>query len=122
MGPDRNQRSDASNLAEVIQNLQDTPDKFLEFMGLVSRVIPHVKQISARNIGSGKVELFTSTYERQLGRDDLFVSLQHSGSGVGQVIAILYGHYRAHATRISHAERAPKPWTVGDGQRMTVEV
>ncbi|MDE2267237.1 MAG: AAA family ATPase [Alphaproteobacteria bacterium] len=90
VGPSYDLRSNAGNLAEVLQNLQALPFRFQEFMGLVNYVLPDIKQVGAANISSQQVEVRVSSYGPTLGRDDLFVSLKECGTGVGQVLAILY--------------------------------
>jgi predicted ATP-dependent endonuclease of OLD family len=89
VGANRVLVANARNLAEVLHNLQDSPTRFTTFVELVHRVLPTIHQISVRNAPNNEVEIFVSNYEDS-NRDDLFVSLSKSGSGVGQVLAILY--------------------------------
>ncbi len=81
-------RPDASNLAEVLHNLQDIQPRFARFVKLVSRVLPDVHHISVRNAPNNRVEIFISRYEDD--RRELFDSLKDCGTGIGQTLAILY--------------------------------
>jgi hypothetical protein len=89
-GAERELNSDSSNLGEVIQNLQEDGARFSRYKQLVNRVMPTVRDVSARNVSSGIIELMVSSYPPEADRPDLFVNLDHCGSGVSQVLAILY--------------------------------
>ncbi|MBD2411305.1 hypothetical protein FACHB389_20785 [Nostoc calcicola FACHB-389] len=83
-------KSDASNLAEVLFILQQKiPGKFSQFNELVSRILPEIKYISVRIKDDSVVEIFVWNTEN-LHRDDLSISLSSSGSGVSQILAIVY--------------------------------
>jgi len=82
-------KADATNLAEALDNLQSKNVRFAEFIKLVRRVLPVVKDISIQRQTENRVKIFVSNYE-YTNREDLFVGLENSGSGVGQVLAILY--------------------------------
>lgn len=92
IGPSRKLKSDSSNLAEVIGNLQTNPALFREFTALVQEVLPQIKQISVRpaDSESAKAEIIVWTDERALKFDELAFSLSESGTGVGQIISLLY--------------------------------
>jgi predicted ATPase len=79
----------AENLAEVLHILQPNAVAFQEFNGLVSEVLPQVKWVSIRAI-SNYNEIVTWSIEKETKRDDLCVPLDETGSGIGQVLAILY--------------------------------
>lgn len=84
--------STASNLAEVLSNLQSNPYRFNEYCELVREVLPTIQAISVRP-PQGKqnyVEILVWQVDPKLQRDDLAMPLRNCGTGVGQVLAILY--------------------------------
>ncbi len=84
-------KSDASNLAEVICILQGkNPGMFAKFNNLVSTVLREIKWISALPRDNSDVEIKVWTLDTQLNRDDLSLPLSSCGSGVSQVLAIVY--------------------------------
>jgi predicted ATP-dependent endonuclease of OLD family len=84
-------KSDASNLAEVICILQGkNPGMFAKFNKLVSEIMEEIKWISVVPRDNSNVEIIVWTLDTQLNRDDLSLPLSSCGSGVGQVLAIVY--------------------------------
>jgi AAA15 family ATPase/GTPase len=84
-------KSDTSNLAEVICILQGkNPGMFANFNNLVSNVLPEIKWISVLPRDNSDVEIKVWTLDTQLDRDDLSLPLSSCGSGVSQVLAIVY--------------------------------
>jgi ABC-type cobalamin/Fe3+-siderophores transport system ATPase subunit len=88
--------SDCSNLAGVITNLvSEERSTFDELVGLLSSVIFSVKDIIAKRrphpsgIGFEYV-LQVSNYDSRLRRSDLAKYLSECGTGIGQVLAILF--------------------------------
>lgn len=86
-------RPDAQNLAEVLQNLQGkNPSKFDRLIRLVRSVIPTVKYVTVipdPGISHG-VEIRIWPVDRDTERQDLTFSLDQCGTGISQVLAILY--------------------------------
>lgn len=83
--------SNAANLPEVLSVLQGSnPSLFVKFNEYVRRIFPTVYQISVRNVSNNQVEIIVWTENPSAQRDDLAVPLAESGTGVGQVLAILY--------------------------------
>ena len=81
----------ASNLPEVLSTLQGTnPARFNKFNEYVNQIFPTIFQVSVRAISSNNVEVIVWTEDPTTQRDDLAVPLAESGTGVGQVLAILY--------------------------------
>lgn len=80
----------ASNLAEVLSNLQGNSRRWDRYNEIVARILPNVKRVSVRNIPNNKVELFVWPHDPDSERFDLAVSLSACGTGIGQVLAILY--------------------------------
>ena len=80
---------DARNLAEVLDNIKSTPGKFEMLNELVRQVLPQVKRVSTRKVYESSVETIVWLHDR-LDRLDLAIPLQESGTGIGQVLAIIY--------------------------------
>ncbi|MEM7334866.1 MAG: AAA family ATPase, partial [Chloroflexota bacterium] len=80
---------DASNLPEVLNYLQSSPNLFEDFNQLVNYIFPDVIHVSVRPHENKLVKVFVQT-QINLNRDDLAIPLQESGTGIGQVLAILY--------------------------------
>jgi predicted ATPase len=77
----------AENLAEVLHVLQPDANAFAEFNRQVSEILPQVQWVSVRPVPEGnEVAIWNGNSKRE----DLAVSLDETGSGVGQVLAILY--------------------------------
>jgi energy-coupling factor transporter ATP-binding protein EcfA2 len=83
-------RPDASNLAEVLANLQSNQSRFRRYNEIVKFVLPQVKQVSAHNISSNRVEARIWLEDPANEREDLAFPIHEAGTGVGQVLAILY--------------------------------
>ncbi len=85
--------SDASNLPEVLHLLQtNKPLQFQRFVNSVKEVFPGVEYLSVRPKSSGgnvqEIVVWTETQAHS--RADLAFTLKESGTGLGQVLAILY--------------------------------
>lgn len=81
----------AGNLPEVLSVLQgNNPSLFAKFNEYVRQIFPTVYQVSVRNIPSNQLEVIVWTENPSSQRDDLAVPLAESGTGIGQVLAILY--------------------------------
>jgi predicted ATPase len=80
--------SNASNLPEVLNNLQGNPERFELFNTLVNKILPQVRRVSVLPVGQQQVEIRVWTNDQ--GRIDLTRPLSECGTGVGQVLAILY--------------------------------
>ncbi len=83
-------KSDASNLAEVILNLQSNRNRFERFNKYVSTVIPSIKWVSASLYDNGTSQIKIWAFEPKLEREDLAYPLFDCGTEVSQVLAILY--------------------------------
>jgi hypothetical protein len=62
---------------------------FASFVNLVSEILPQVKDISIVARGASN-EIFVWNLDPESSRLDLAVPLQESGTGIGQILAILY--------------------------------
>lgn len=94
-------KSDASNLAEVLGNLQTNTTLFNRYTDLVKEVLPQVRQVAVRNSPGNEryIKTYIWTDDAALERDDLAFSLSECGTGVGQVLAILYVVFTSKAQR-----------------------
>lgn len=80
-------KPDASNLPEVLNILQGNRSLFDEYNKLLNQVFPTIHHISVNPHDSQQVKIFVNTNPT---RDDLAIPLQDSGTGIGQVLALLY--------------------------------
>jgi len=81
---------DASNLPEVLHNLTANPVRFNAYCDAVRTVFPQIQQVTIPLISQAGARILLWTDDPRLGRDDLALPLTESGTGVGQVLAILY--------------------------------
>jgi len=80
----------AGNLPEVLNQLQHNTSRFAELNRTLSGILPQVKQVSVRATKPGQVEIVVWPHDPDSQREDLAVPLSESGTGIGQVLAILY--------------------------------
>lgn len=83
-------KPDASNLGEVLSNLQSNPARFRRYSETVRRILPQIQQITVRNLSGNQVEILVWPHDPSSERLDLAIPLNEGGTGVGQVLAILY--------------------------------
>jgi predicted ATPase len=89
-GKNKTLSADAGNLPEVLFNLNANPHQFREYESLVRRVFPLVETITVRPFDGTQVEIRVWQLPRESRRDDLAFPLDQCGTGIGQVMAILY--------------------------------
>jgi len=80
---------DASNLPQVLNTLNSNPARFDRLSAKTTEILPQVRQISVRPKG-GQVEVLIWSHDPTTEREDLAIPLNECGSGIGQVLAILY--------------------------------
>jgi energy-coupling factor transporter ATP-binding protein EcfA2 len=80
----------AANLPEVLNILQGNTARFHHFTRLVREILPQVRHVSVRPLQPGQVEVIVWHVGHETERDDLVTPLNQCGSGVGQVLAMLY--------------------------------
>jgi len=81
----------ASNLAECLNSMQSqNSDLYNEYVSHVHQIFPSVHRVQAVPISANELEIRTSLVPSRERRPDLSVSLAQSGTGIGQVLAILY--------------------------------
>lgn len=81
--------ANAQNLPVVLNVLQGQHDRFERFNALVNRVFPSIRRVSVRPRG-GNFEIMVWNVDAPSDRVDLAIELSESGTGVGQVLAMLY--------------------------------
>ncbi|MES1159104.1 MAG: AAA family ATPase, partial [Terricaulis silvestris] len=81
---------DASNLPRALFEMQSSPDLWKEFNAAVNQVLPSIRCVAISNPSGGSdVEIRLWPVDPSTRRDDLIVPLEKSGTGVGQVLALL---------------------------------
>jgi predicted ATPase len=80
----------ARNLPEVLNVLDGNTARFQRLNELVREVLPQVRHISVRPIGSNQVQIIVWPLNYATEKDYLAIPLNQCGSGVAQVLAILY--------------------------------
>ncbi|WP_146009568.1 AAA family ATPase [Deinococcus planocerae] len=85
--------NNASNLPEVLSNLSgNNPVRYLKLVNYVKLIFPSITDVRVRasKLQGGMLEIVTWIEDPELEREDLSIPLSASGTGVGQVLAILY--------------------------------
>jgi len=90
LGLERTLAPNAANLAEVLSLLQDNHVQLNEYNQLVREVLPYIYQVNSRRLENNRGEVVIWNDEGAISRNDLAFTLKECGSGVGQVLAILY--------------------------------
>ena len=80
----------AQNLAEVLQLLQSNVARFARFNKDLSTVFPEIQQITVRPVDKENVRILVWSVDPNTEREDLAVPLTDCGTGIGQVLAVLY--------------------------------
>ena len=84
-------KPDASNLAEVLHNLQSgNPARFRRFNQQISTIFPEIKGITVPGSVNNQVQILLWSIDPDTERPDLAIPLSESGTGIGQVLAMLY--------------------------------
>ncbi len=92
----------AANLADVINQLSTrNRPQFDRLMGHIRTVFPHITDISAPLIAAKNMaQILVWTTAVELEREDLAIPLAESGTGISQVLALLYVVVTATSPRI----------------------
>jgi energy-coupling factor transporter ATP-binding protein EcfA2 len=91
MGPDPNLRSNAINLPQVLNFLStDNPSRFERFLSYVRDVFPQIHRITVPPLSPSETRILVWTQNSDPERNDLAIPLNESGTGIGQVLAMLY--------------------------------
>jgi len=99
-GTNTNLAPDAANLAEVLNCLQQNPVRLAEFNRLVHQIIPQVQQVTVRPIQGDLVQIIVWPHDPRSEREDIAIPLNQCGTGIGQVLAILYVAVHAPFPRV----------------------
>ena len=89
-GPSRELAADGSNLPQVISQLAQNHALMTRYMKHVQRVLPHVCAVTAPAMSQDRVKALIWHEGISFEREDLAVPLAESGTGISQVLAILY--------------------------------
>ena len=92
-------QQNAANLASCLLHLQANSWRFKTFVDLVNIVFPSVLAVSVEPVGSQQAEIYLWNISPETGRDDLKIKLIDSGTGIGQVLAILYVVLESSSTK-----------------------
>jgi hypothetical protein len=90
IGTDPTLAPNAQNLPTVLHLLlSKNPPRFARYLRYVNAVFPEIRQITVPPVGtSARILLWSTDPENE--REDLAISLAESGTGISQVLAILY--------------------------------
>ena len=89
-GENRVLAANAQNLPEALNVLQGDLQRLTQFNDVVREILPQIRQVSVRPRGNTVVEAMIWPQDEGVPRVDLTIPLNQCGSGVGQVLAILY--------------------------------
>lgn len=92
--------ANAHNLPEVLTVLQSNPARFDAYVALVRRVLPTVTQVTVPPVGGADVEIRIWEHDPGTQRDDLAIPLSEGGTGLSQVLAMLYVLVTAETGRV----------------------
>lgn len=92
IGTNRILAPDAFNLVQVLDLLSRNPHRWQRYFGLVKTVLPELEALTfvPSDVSSGAVRAQLWNIDPSTEREDLAVPLSESGTGVGQVLAVLY--------------------------------
>jgi energy-coupling factor transporter ATP-binding protein EcfA2 len=99
-GENRALSPDARNLPEVLNNLQQNRFRFTRFLRHVTTVFPHVSQVAVSSQAGQQLIIKVWDIEAASEREDLAIPLSESGTGIGQVLAMLYVVVTADEPRV----------------------
>lgn len=92
IGTTKKLEPNASNLPSVLHYISSTmPKAYQKFNDLVKKIFPEIHHVGTRPISHTQVSIFIHTHESE--RQDLCFELSEWGTGLGQVLAILYVAY-----------------------------
>ncbi|MGH7495731.1 MAG: AAA family ATPase, partial [bacterium] len=81
----------AANLAQVLHYLHTSnPNQFDRLTRLINTILPEIKAITIPPIDGSSARILVWSIERDSERADLAIPLSESGTGIGQVLAILF--------------------------------
>ncbi len=89
-GPNKVLQGNASNLAEVLLNLRANPGRYEQYISLVNEILPQVKWVELEPIVGNLVRVKVWSIDKSTMREDLAIDLNECGTGIGQVLSIVY--------------------------------
>lgn len=89
-GVDKILASNALNLPAVLNILQSNKERFERYNSYIRKIFPNVYRISVEPRENSQVEIVVWNEDPKLERQDLVIPLSESGTGIGQVLSILY--------------------------------
>jgi AAA domain, putative AbiEii toxin, Type IV TA system/AAA domain len=92
--------ADASNLPAVLMNLWTNTGRFRQYEELIREVFPLVQAITVRHTDNEHLEIRVCQVDTSLKRADLSFPLSECGTGVGQVLALLYVVIASHDPQV----------------------
>jgi hypothetical protein len=91
----------AGNLAGVLHLLQSSNvSRFRRYCDAVHKIFPHVQQLTIPPMSENRAQILVWSIDPDSERADLAVPLSESGTGIGQVLAILYVTMTAETSRV----------------------
>lgn len=116
-----NLRPDAANLAGALNCLFTSNNVlYQEYFKLVREVLPEVQAMSIPPSGGGvEIRVWNSGYDQK--RDDLAIPLDQCGTGIGQVLAILFVVVTASSGRVLVIDE-PNSFLHPGASRVLIEV
>ncbi|KAF0175144.1 MAG: SMC domain protein [Limisphaerales bacterium] len=90
IGTTKQLEPDAKNLASVLHLLQSNVARFERFNEYVRTIFPDIKQVTTRPVSSTVAEILVWSVDPDTEREDLAIPLSDCGTGIGQVLAMLY--------------------------------
>jgi putative AbiEii toxin of type IV toxin-antitoxin system/AAA ATPase-like protein len=94
-------QASAANLPEVLANLQGrNPVRFQRLVSYLRTIFPAVRDVAIHSREANQVEILIWPVDPTTERDDLAIRLAESGTGVGQVLAMLYVVVAAEAPEV----------------------
>jgi predicted ATPase len=113
----------AANLPEVLNDMNNNaPERFAEFVEAVRQVFPEVRNVRTPAVQSSReVQVKVWMEGTPKGRDDLGLTLDQCGTGIGQVLAILYIAVRSDEPRCIFIDE-PSSFLHPDAARSLVKV
>jgi ABC-type cobalamin/Fe3+-siderophores transport system ATPase subunit len=89
--PNHKLEPDASNLVQVLNAVANRqPSRFRNYVQMVNRIFPEIEWITTPQLEDDNLQLLLWPVSTNTERDDLAIPLSQSGTGIGQVMAILY--------------------------------
>jgi predicted ATPase len=82
--------TNAANLPEVLNVLDGNTARFQRLNALMREVLPQIKHISVRPVTNNRVQILVWPLDYSTEKDYLAIPLNECGSGVAQVLAVLY--------------------------------